>query len=34
MLKVKLATEVEGDPKVPFSKATTPLCRRGRFKCL
>ena len=29
-IKVKLATLVEGDPKAPFSIATTPRCRRGR----
>ena len=29
--KVKLATIVEGNPKVPFSIATTPRCRGGRF---
>ena len=29
--KVKLATLVEGDQKVPFSIATTPRCRRGRY---
>ena len=28
--KVKLATIVEGDPKDPFSIATTPRCRGGR----
>ena len=27
---VKLATVVEGDPKAPFSIATTPRCRWGR----
>ena len=27
----KLATLVEGDPKAPFSIATTPKCREGRF---
>ena len=27
----KLATIVEGDLKVPFSLATTPMCRRGRY---
>ena len=27
--KVKLATLVEGDPKVPFSIATTPRWREG-----
>ena len=26
----KLATIVEGDPKAPFSIATTPRCRGGR----
>ena len=26
----KLATIVEGNPKVPFSIATTPRCRGGR----
>ena len=29
--KVKLATIVEGDPKAPFSIATTPWCRGGRY---
>ena len=29
--KVKLATLVEGEPKAPFSKATTPRCRGGRY---
>ena len=29
--KVKLATIVEGDPKIPFSIATTPRCRGGRY---
>ena len=29
--KVKLATIVEGNPKVPFSIATTPRCRGGRY---
>ena len=27
----KLATLVAGDPKSPFSKATTPRCRGGRY---
>ena len=27
--KVKLATLGEGDPKAPFSIATTPRCREG-----
>ena len=30
-MKVKLATLVEGDPKAPFSIATTPRCRRGHY---
>ena len=29
--KVKLVTVVEGDPKTPFSIATTPRCRGGRY---
>ena len=29
--KIKLATIVEGDPKAPFSIATTPRCREGRY---
>ena len=29
-IKVKLATIVKGDPKAPFSIATTPRCRGGR----
>ena len=28
---VKLATLVEGDPKVPFSIATIPTCRGGCY---
>ena len=28
--KVKLVTVVEGDPKAPFSIATTKRCRGGR----
>ena len=28
---VKLATIVEGNPKAPFSIATTPRCRGGRY---
>ena len=28
---LKLATIVEGDPKAPFSIATTPRCRGGRY---
>ena len=31
IIKVKLATIVEGDPKAPFSIATTPRCREGRY---
>ena len=31
IIKVKLATIVEGDPKAPFSIATTPRCRGGRY---
>ena len=27
----KLATIVEGDPKAPFSIATSPRCRGGRY---
>ena len=27
----KLATVVEGDQKAPFSIATTPRCRSGRY---
>ena len=27
--QIKLATIVEGDPKAPFSIATTPRCRGG-----
>ena len=30
-VKVKLATLVEGDPKAPFSIATTPSYRGGRY---
>ena len=26
-----MAATVEGDPKVPFSIATTPRCREGRY---
>ena len=29
-LVVRLVTVVEGDPKVPFSIATTPRCRERR----
>ena len=32
--KVKLATVVEGDQKAPFSIATTPRCRGGRYSFL
>ena len=31
IVKVKLATLIEGDPKAPFSIATTPRCRRGCY---
>ena len=31
VVKVKLATIVEGHPKSPFSIATTPKCRGGRY---
>ena len=31
MIPIKLATIVEGDPKAPFSIATTPMCRGGRY---
>ena len=30
-VKVKLATIVEGNPKAPFSIATTSMCRGGRY---
>ena len=33
-IKVKLATVVEGDQKAPFSIATTPRCREGRYSFL
>ena len=29
--KIKLMTLVKGDPKAPFSIATTPRCRGGRY---
>ena len=29
--KVQLATVVEGNPNAPFSIATTPRCRGGRY---
>ena len=29
--RYKLATVVEGDPKAPFSIATIPRCRGGRY---
>ena len=29
--KVKLVTVVESDQKAPFSMATTPRCRGGRY---
>ena len=28
---IKLATVVEANPKAPFSIATTPRCRGGRY---
>ena len=31
IVKVKLATEVEGNQKAPFSIATTPSFRGGRY---
>ena len=31
MVKVKLATVVEGNPKAPLSIAITPRCRGGRY---
>ena len=31
IVKVKLTTLVKGDPKAPFSIATTPRCRGGRY---
>ena len=31
IIKVKLETLVEGDPKAPFSVATTPTCMGGRY---
>ena len=30
-VKVKLVILVESDPKAPFSIATTPRCRGGRY---
>ena len=30
-VKVNLAILVENDPKAPFSIATAPRCRRGRY---
>ena len=30
-VKVKLTTVVEDNPKTPFSLATTPRCRGGRY---
>ena len=32
--KVKLATVIEGDQKAPFSIATTPRCKGGRYSFL
>ena len=34
MMKVNLATLVEGDPRAPFSKATTTMCRGGLYSLL
>ena len=34
IIKVKLVTVVEGDPKAPFSIATTPKCKRGHYSFL
>ena len=31
LCKVKLVTLLEGDPKAPFSIATTPRCRGGHY---
>ena len=31
LIEVNLATVVEGDQKAPFSIATTPRCRGGRY---
>ena len=31
LISKKLATIVEGNPKAPFSIATTPRCRGGRY---
>ena len=31
MFLCKLATVVKGDPEVPFSLATTPILRGGRY---
>ena len=31
IIKVKLATLVENDPKAPFSIAKTPKCKGGRY---
>ena len=30
-IRVKLVTLVEVDPKAPFSKGTTPMCRGGHY---
>ena len=30
-VNIKLVTLVEGEPKAPFSIATTPRCREGRY---
>ena len=34
VVKVKLATVDEGDEKAPFSIATTPRCKGGRYSFL
>ena len=31
IIKVKLATLVESEPKAPFSIATTPRCKGGHY---
>ena len=30
-VKLKMASEVEGDPKAPFSIATSPMCREKSY---
>ena len=34
IITIMLMTIVEGDPKVPFSIATTARCREGRYSIL